>query len=150
MGRVRGRVRVLGGVLAVALVSVGCGASAVAEDDRDPSGREAKPVPCAEAMEFADLGGLPEGASEATCVTMSALDTYYDVGFRIPRADFDTWLAAAHPGTKLTPSCAGEHVDACAQIQLDPPAEGGAVAIDVRVENKEGGNALVHLRPFNT
>ncbi|WP_147286013.1 hypothetical protein [Streptomyces corynorhini] len=114
------------------------------------TGREAASVPCEEALDFAGLRGLPAGASEAECVVAGALDTYYDIRIRVPRADFDTWLASAYPGTELTARCVDEEADACAGITLDPPAEGGAVAIDVSVEDGEGDTALVRLRPFNT
>ncbi|MFJ5227401.1 hypothetical protein [Streptomyces sp. NPDC088400] len=141
------------GVLALPLAYLGWVAWQVVADltDDDVTARR-QPVSCKEAMRFADQSGVPAGASDAKCEVMGALDTQYDVRFRITRADLDTWLASAYPGMKMTSDCTGsaETVDTCGNLTLDPYADGGAVGIDLTVEYEKGDTALVHFRPFNT
>ncbi|MFD7257258.1 hypothetical protein [Streptomyces sp. NPDC059874] len=110
-----------------------------------------KPASCTEAMRYADQSGLPPGARDATCEVMTWLDTSYDVEFRIARPDLDAWLATAYPGTTLgSDFCHPDTVDACAHIELEPSAAGGAEAIDIDVRYEEDGNtALVNFRPFD-
>ncbi|MGW4102676.1 hypothetical protein [Streptomyces sp. NPDC004976] len=109
-------------------------------------------VPCAEAMRFADRRGLPAGAHDATCVSVGRMDAAYDVGFRITRSRLDTWLASAYPGLRLTSDCSGftQAADVCGSLDLSPPADGGAAAVEVTVEHGERDTALVHFMPFGT
>jgi hypothetical protein len=140
-------------VLALPLVYVGWMAWQVIADltDDDPTART-KPVPCKEAMRFADQSTLPPGAHDAKCEYIGALDTVYNVKFRITRINLNTWLASAYPDMKVASDCFGsqETVDACGHVDLAPYANGGATAIDVTVEYAKEDMALVHFRPFNT
>ena len=106
-------------------------------------------VSCAEAMLYADQSGLPTGAHDARCEVKTRLDTTYDVTFRISRPSLDSWLASAYPGTILRSVCYPDSIDACAHIELDPPAHRGAIAIDVTVEYEDANTALVELMPFD-
>ncbi|MFH8533778.1 hypothetical protein ACH4GE_35825 [Streptomyces tendae] len=135
------------------LVCVSWAAWQVAADPAgDDRATRSQSVPCEEAMSFADRNGLPAGAYDARCEDAGALDTMYDVRFRIPRSGLDTWLAEAYPGLRMTSPCPGspEHGGACGHVDLAPPADGGAVAIDVVVEYEKNDTALVHFRPFRT
>jgi hypothetical protein len=117
--------------------------------DDDPSHRQ-QSASCTEAMSYADQDGLPPGAYDATCHVEVWLDTEYDVRFRISRADLNSWLASAYPDTTLgSDYCYPDTIDACADIQLDPPAKGGAVAINVTVEWDGPTAAVVHFQPFD-
>lgn len=109
-----------------------------------------QPVSCTEAMSFADQSGLPVGAYDAKCQVRAWLDTSYDVRFRIGRTDLRRWMHSAYPGTELEPSsCPSDTADVCAHIELDPPAKGGAVAIDMAVEFEKGSTTLVRFEPFD-
>lgn len=124
-------------------------AVAAVTDDDLPETR--KPASCTQAMHFADRPGLPAGAHDATCAATGWRDTSYDVEFRIARTDFDAWLAATYPGTALSQDlCHPDTVDACAHVELKPPAVGGAMAIDITVQYEgDGETALVHFQPFD-
>jgi hypothetical protein len=111
---------------------------------------QAENVPCKEAMHFADQDGLPKGARDAKCTARSWLDTTYTVHFTITRTDLDAWLDEAYPGTRLTSEdCLGAPADACAHIELNPPADGGAMAIDVSVRYGKDSTAVVDFEPFD-
>jgi hypothetical protein len=111
---------------------------------------QAEAVPCKEAMHYADQDGLPRGAHDAKCTVLAWLDTNYKVRFTITRTDLDAWLKKAYPGTRLTSEdCLGAPVDACAHIELDPPADGGAMAIDISVRYGKGSTAVVDFEPFD-
>lgn len=146
-----GRGRVLGTVLAVPSAIVAAVAAWVVADLAygDPAD-ESGQVSCAEAMRFADQRGLPSGARDATCADDGRQDRHYDVTFRINRSEFDTWLASAYPGTELSRDCSPDDVDACAHMQLTPPADGGAQAVDLSVQYETGHTALVRFQPFST
>ncbi|MEV7522795.1 hypothetical protein [Streptomyces sp. NPDC091371] len=143
---------VLASVLAIPLAGMTWLAWKVVDDltDDDPLDTR-KPASCTQAMHYADQPGLPAGAHDARCEVMTWLDTTYDVEFRITRTDLDTWLATAYPGTTLTSDhCYPETLDACAHVELKPPAVGGAEAIDITVQYEGDGNtALVHFQPFD-
>ncbi|MFD7873680.1 hypothetical protein ACFV5G_06045 [Streptomyces sp. NPDC059766] len=116
----------------------------------DPMAQE-QSVPCADAMRFVDRDGLPEGAHDAKCTALSWLDTTYTVRFTIGRPKLDAWLKESYPGTRLTAQeCGGEpETDVCAHIELNPPAEGGAVAIDIGVRYTDASTAVVEFSPFD-
>ncbi|SFD45191.1 hypothetical protein [Streptomyces aidingensis] len=116
--------------------------------DDDPG----EPVPCTEAMAFADLPGLPEGARDAECEAYIWLDTSYYARFLIGRDAFDAWLASVYPGVGLGPdACFGESDGRCAGFGLDPVAEGGAARIGLDVRDRPGNTLWVifgaHSRP---
>ncbi|MFE7074889.1 hypothetical protein ACFU96_32850 [Streptomyces sp. NPDC057620] len=169
MSRTGGRAAGVGGLVAVlALACLGWAVWATASagpgegEDARPGGvriggtRTEDPrvagveVPCREALRFADQERLPAGAKDASCVVQHGIDTLYDVRFRIPRTDLDTWLADAYPDMELRTDCVQEDADRCGMLTLDPYAEGGAVALELTVRDGSDGLALVHYRPFNT
>ena len=110
----------------------------------------AEAVPCDEAMDFVDLKGLPDGAHDAKCSVLNWLDTSYTARFTMTRTDLDAWLKGTYPGAELTSEdCTGGSADACAHIELSPPAEGGATAIDIRVRYGKDLTAVVEFVPFD-
>ncbi|MGW2823229.1 hypothetical protein ACWC24_19910 [Streptomyces sp. NPDC001443] len=116
----------------------------------DPMSR-AESVPCEDAMRFADRDGLPEGAHDAKCTALTWLDTQYTVRFTIARTKLDAWLKESYPGTRLTAAeCDGDpSAGVCAHIELNPPADGGAVAIDISVRYAANSTAVVEFAPFD-
>ncbi|KES03563.1 hypothetical protein BU52_29840 [Streptomyces toyocaensis] len=135
----------LWGVLALTLVWVGWQIT----PDMVGDGMDTQSVPCAEAMRFADRSGLPAGAHDATCMSLGRMDAAYDVDFRITRSRLDPWLASVYPDLRLTSDCSGftHAADACGSLDLSPPADGGAAAVEVTVEYGERDTALVTSCP---
>lgn len=140
--------RVLSGVLALPLVWAGWQITS----DMVGDNMDMQSVPCAEAMRFADQSGLPAGAHDTTCASVGRMDAAYDIEFRITRSELGTWLASAYPGLRLTSDCSGftHAADACGHLDLSPPADGGAAAVEVTAEYGERDTALVHFMPFGT
>ncbi|MFG2949113.1 hypothetical protein [Streptomyces adustus] len=112
---------------------------------------QAETVPCEDALRFADRDGLPEGAHDAKCTALTWLDTTYTVRFTIARTKLDAWLKESYPGTRLTAQeCDGDpSADVCAHIELNPHAQGGAVAIDIGVRYTDASTAVVEFAPFD-
>ncbi|MER5601625.1 hypothetical protein [Streptomyces sp. NPDC002265] len=138
-------------VVALPVAFLGWGAWSFAAALRsDPMAQE-QSVPCEDAMRFVDRDGLPEGAHDAKCTALSWLDTQYTVRFTIARPKLDAWLKESYPGTRLTAQeCGGEPAtDVCAHIELNPPAHGGAVAIDIGVRYAAASTAVVEFSPFD-
>jgi hypothetical protein len=141
---------VLIAVLALPMAFVGwvawTGLTFFGEDPR----KHAEAVSCENAMHFADQEGLPDGAHNAKCTVLSWQDTEYTVRFTITRTDLNRWLKEAYPGTKPTSEdCWGEPADSCAHIELNPPADGGAVAINISVRYGKDSTAVVDFEPFD-
>jgi hypothetical protein len=57
-------------------------------------------------------------------------------------------VSAADPAG-LEPSCRSQLYDRCTTIQLNPVAEGGAMAINVDVDDQRDGMAQVRLGLFD-
>ncbi|MFF7215946.1 hypothetical protein ACFZAU_36320 [Streptomyces sp. NPDC008238] len=54
------------------------------------------------------------------------------------------------PGTRLTvEDCLGGPADACAHVDLNPPADGGAMAVDIIVRYGGNSTAVVDFEPFD-
>ncbi|MET8413296.1 hypothetical protein ABZV34_35520 [Streptomyces sp. NPDC005195] len=105
---------------------------------------------CEDAMRYADQDGLPQGAHHAKCTVRVWLDTTYEARFTLTRADLGTWLKEAYPGTVLTSeACLGEPLDACAHIDLNPAADGGAMAIDMDVQYGKDSTAVVDFWAYD-
>ncbi|MFJ3584677.1 hypothetical protein ACIPPS_20965 [Streptomyces sp. NPDC090127] len=102
---------------------------------------DAKPVDCAEAMDFA-RGSLPSGAEEPRCTAAHWQDTYVTVEFRMERAAYEPWLAAVYPDREPDSTC--DHgISACSEISFDE-----ALFVEVGVVYEDGDTALVHLRAW--
>ncbi|MEU9701503.1 hypothetical protein [Streptomyces sp. NPDC047981] len=103
---------------------------------------EAKPVDCAEAMEFA-RGTLPVGAQDPVCTAAHWQDTRVTVEFRMERAAYEPWLAEVYPDREKAPTC--EHGFAtCARASF-----GDALFVDLAVAYEDGDTALVRLSAFD-
>ncbi|WP_432095365.1 hypothetical protein [Streptomyces sp. bgisy100] len=123
----------------------------VREVDQDLDHRIARKVPCTEGMRFAGLEGLPPGARDSRCRMMSGIDTFYDVRFRIPRADLTAWLERTYPDAKPTADACLQHkADACAQFSPTPGSGAEAHVIDLNVTYESGNSASVRFAPFTT
>ncbi len=106
----------------------------------------AQPVDCTKAMAFAEAT-LPKSAWDARCTATHWQDTFVDVEFRMPRREVRPWLAGTYPGHEPPPSC---HADVCLDVGYgEPPAPGGAAAVNVKVTYEDGDTALVHLGAFD-
>lgn len=112
---------------------------------------QAESVSCEQAMEYGDQDGLPEGAHDAKCTVLTWLDTQYTVRFTIARTGLDTWLKETYPHTDLTSeACLDEEpANACAHIELNPAADGGAMVVDVDVRYGEDSTAIVDLTLYD-
>lgn len=103
---------------------------------------EAKPVDCAEAMEFA-RGSLPAGAQDPVCTAAHWQDTQVTVEFRMERAAYEPWLAAAYPTREPALTC--DHgLAACSAVSF-----GESLFVNVGVAYEDGDTALVRLKAFD-
>ncbi|MDT9691108.1 hypothetical protein Q5762_22710 [Streptomyces sp. P9(2023)] len=103
---------------------------------------EAKPVDCADAMEFA-RGSLPAGVQGPVCRAAYWQDTQVTVEFRMERAGYEPWLDAVYPTRKPALTC--DHgLAACSEVSFDE-----TLFVDVGVAYEYGDTILVRLKAFD-
>lgn len=141
-------------VLLVTGLLVLIGVWALSDDgEGDGDGTRLREAPCAEALAFGG-GALPSGARDARCTVQSWLDTNYQAGFRMPRADVSAWLKdswpdAPEPGAPGTRAC-GHGPQYCFQLDVTghPGVSAHYVNVSVTYENAE--TARVRYSAFTT
>ncbi|MFF9055983.1 hypothetical protein ACF09Z_33085 [Streptomyces erythrochromogenes] len=91
-------------------------------------------VPCKDAFAYLPAP-IPDGATNLRCLSHGVLDEAFQVTFRMPQADLDTWVAESFPDRKppdenpfLLGSC---KADLCVGVMRDRMDRSNAGATDV-------------------